>query len=143
MVGEKNMGKFLLARLHGEQPLLMVCCFLLIVLVVLAGCGAAGPVGVHPGATATTGGHGTSSTLAPQPTPFVSPTATSIAAARSGQTSFPPGATLLSETQCSASVKHSSFEPRPQNTQANQTTPTAQQIAALAPWDAKDRKSVV
>ncbi len=136
------MGKSLFAQLQRQQPILLVCCLLLIVMTILEGCGVGAANGLRPDATATSAGHGISFALAPQPTPMgnpttvVSPTTVSTPTGRSAQTSFPPGATLPSEAQCAASVKRSSFEPRPQNTQANQTVPTTQQIAALAPWGA-------
>lgn len=45
-----------------------------------------------------------------------------------------PGSTLPSDSECAARVRRSSWEPRPDNTTANQSVPTAQQIAQLGPW---------
>lgn len=59
-------------------------------------------------------------------------TATSIAG---DFTTLPPGASLPSEGECAARIHHSSWEPRPDNTTANHSVPTAQQIAQLTPWD--------
>jgi hypothetical protein len=117
-------------------------CFLLLAMTILTGCGASTANGQQPSVTATSTERGVSLALVPQITPVVSPTIGATATStppnpgRSTPTSFPPGATLLSEAQCVAHVKHSSFEPRPQNAQANQSVPTAQQISALAPWGA-------
>jgi hypothetical protein len=47
---------------------------------------------------------------------------------------LPPAAALPSEKACAARVRRSSWEPRQDNTKANQSVPTAQQIAQLAPW---------
>lgn len=117
-------------------------------MIILAGCGSEIAHGSLPNATANPTAHGVSLALAPQPTPTLSPTAvppathTPTATGRPPvtggptQTSFPPGAVLPSEAQCAANIKHSSFEPRPQNAQANQSVPTPQQIAALTPWGA-------
>lgn len=49
-------------------------------------------------------------------------------------TTLPPGATLPGEKECAARVRHSSWEPRPDNYAANHRVPTAQQIASLEPW---------
>lgn len=59
------------------------------------------------------------------------PPASSIAG---GFVTLPPGAALPTEKECAASVHRSSWEPRPDNTTANQSVPTTQQIAQLAPW---------
>lgn len=123
-----------------RQPVWLMCSFVLLALTVLAGCGAGASGALRPGATATSAGRGKSFLLTPQPTPPLNPTTIATATVTSAggvtQTSFPPGAALLSEIRCSSSVKRSPFEPRPQNAQANQTVPTAQQIAGLAPWGA-------
>ena len=47
---------------------------------------------------------------------------------------LPPGAALPGERDCAARVRRSSWEPRPDNTAANHSVPTAQQIARIAPW---------
>jgi hypothetical protein len=47
---------------------------------------------------------------------------------------LPPGSQLPTEATCAARVQHSSWEPRPDNSQANHRVPTAQQIAGLSPW---------
>lgn len=128
------------ARWRRGQPVWLMCCFVLLALTVLAGCGAGASSALRPGTTATPAGWGRSFLLTPQPTPTLNPTAIATATATSAggvtQTSFPPGAVLPSEARCASSLKRSSFEPRPQNAQANQTVPTAQQIAGLAPWGA-------
>jgi hypothetical protein len=59
------------------------------------------------------------------------PSATSI---EGGFTTLPPGSVLPSEKECAARVHRSSWEPRPDNTTANHSVPTSQQIAQLAPW---------
>lgn len=51
-----------------------------------------------------------------------------------GFVTLPPGAALPGEKECAARVHLSSWEPRPDNMTANQSVPTAQQIAQLAPW---------
>ncbi len=60
------------------------------------------------------------------------PLASSIAG---GFTTLPPGATLPGEQKCAARIHRSSWEPRSDNAQANQSVPTQQQIAQLTPWD--------
>lgn len=50
-------------------------------------------------------------------------------------TTLPPGAKLPSEAECAARVRRSAWEPRSDNYVANNSTPTAQQIAALTPWN--------
>jgi len=47
---------------------------------------------------------------------------------------LPPGATLPSSQECASRVRRSSWEPRPQNAQANGTKPTSAQLAAVEPW---------
>lgn len=137
------MGRSFFARLQRQQIVISLGCMLLVVMTILGGCGTSSATGFSPGVTATPTVHGIALSLAPQPTPVPSPTATVIVVptspptVRPPQTAYPPGAVLPTEAQCAASIKRSSFEPRPQNAQANQTVPTAQQIAALAPWDAK------
>lgn len=59
----------------------------------------------------------------------------SAAAISGGFTTLPPGATLPSEQECASRVHRSSWEPRPDNTTANQHIPTPQQISQLSPWD--------
>lgn len=58
----------------------------------------------------------------------------SVSSIAGGFTTLPPGAALPTEQECAARVHRSSWEPRPDNTTANQSVPTAQQIAQLAPW---------
>ena len=60
------------------------------------------------------------------------PSAASIAG---GFTTLPPGAALPSEQECAARVKRSSWEPRSDNTPANQHVPTQEQTARLTPWN--------
>lgn len=50
-------------------------------------------------------------------------------------TVLPPGVTVPSDQDCTARVHRSTQEPRPNNTVANQSVPTQQQIAQLAPWN--------
>lgn len=135
------MDTSLTTRLQRKHPMVLLSCLLLIALTVLAGCGTGSANADYPAPTPTPAEHSVSLALAPQPMPVVSPTAVAPVASttptgKPTQTSFPPGAVLPSEAQCAASVRHSSFEPRPQNAQANQTVPTAQQIAGLASWGA-------
>jgi autotransporter family porin len=47
---------------------------------------------------------------------------------------MPPGSPLPSEAACAARVHRSSWEPRPDNTAANNRVPTAAQLAGLGPW---------
>lgn len=47
---------------------------------------------------------------------------------------LPPGVTLPSESACAAHVRRNSWEPRPDNTTANQSVPTTEQIAQLSVW---------
>ncbi|HEU0002903.1 MAG TPA: hypothetical protein VFQ36_18475 [Ktedonobacteraceae bacterium] len=61
-----------------------------------------------------------------------------------GFTTLPPGSPLPDEQSCAARVHRSSWEPRPDNTKANQSVPAQQQIAQLTPWDSAigvDRKA--
>jgi hypothetical protein len=44
---------------------------------------------------------------------------------------LPPQSTLPSNSECTARVRRSSWEPRPENTTANQTTPGAQQLQSF------------
>jgi hypothetical protein len=44
------------------------------------------------------------------------------------------GAALPGDAACAARVQRSSWEPRPQNDQANHQVPTDQQLAQLTPW---------
>ncbi len=70
------------------------------------------PTGTQPAPTGTTTG-------APPP---------------SNSSTLPPGSTLPGESTCAARVSYSSFEPRPDNTAANHSVPTAAQIANLQAW---------
>ena len=60
------------------------------------------------------------------------PAASTIAG---GFTTLPPGSVLPSEKDCAARIHRSTWEPRPDNTTANHSVPTLQQIAQLSPWD--------
>ena len=60
--------------------------------------------------------------------------APSVSSISGGFTTLPPGTVLPSEQVCAARVKRSSWEPRPDNTKANQHVPTQQQIDQVAPW---------
>ncbi len=59
------------------------------------------------------------------------PAAVSIAG---GFTTLPPGSILPSEQACAARVHRSPWEPRPDNSTANHSVPTARQIAQLSSW---------
>ena len=59
----------------------------------------------------------------------------SAAAITAGITTLPPGSTLPSGQECAARIHRSSWEPRTDNTTANQHVPTQEQIALLTPWD--------
>ena len=65
--------------------------------------------------------------------------ATPASSASSSAYSFPllaPGAALPSEAYCAAHMQRASWEPRPQNTAANQRIPSGAQLAALSVWGA-------
>jgi len=47
---------------------------------------------------------------------------------------LPPGAKLPTESDCAARVRRYAWEPRPDNSMANHSVPTAQQIAQLSSW---------
>lgn len=47
---------------------------------------------------------------------------------------LPPGAKLPSEAECAARIHRSSWEPRPENHDANHRVPTQEQLARLGPW---------
>lgn len=59
----------------------------------------------------------------------------SAAAIDGGFTTLPPGSPLPSEQECAARVRRASWEPRTDNTAANQRIPTHEQIALLTPWN--------
>ena len=59
------------------------------------------------------------------------PAASTIAG---GFTTLPPGSVLPSEQVCTARVHRFNWEPRSDNTAANNSVPTTQQIAQLSPW---------
>jgi hypothetical protein len=65
--------------------------------------------------------------------------ATAAAATQSsGPYAFPliaPGGALPSESTCAARVQPSLWEPRADNTTANQSVPTSAQLARVAPWN--------
>lgn len=60
-------------------------------------------------------------------------TTTATSVPRVAQT-LPPGSPLPSEATCAARVQRTSWEPRPANSTANSSVPTAAQIASLSPW---------
>lgn len=117
---------------------------LLIIQLSLASCGArngsvSNVTGATPGSTSTTIS-GASIDLSSQPTATPttrsSPHATPTKVVTPGNAlATPPGSALPTEAQCTSSVQRSSFEPRPANSQANQSVPTAQQIASQDPWN--------
>jgi len=47
---------------------------------------------------------------------------------------LPPGAKLPTESECATRVRRYAWEPRPDNSTANHSVPTAQQIAQLSSW---------
>jgi hypothetical protein len=57
------------------------------------------------------------------------------AAIAGGFTTLPAGASLPSEEACASRVHRASWEPRTDNMKANQSVPTPDQLAQLAPWD--------
>lgn len=114
------------------RMLLLGLCALLITLV---GCGTDNGQTFGVTMVTTSPGSGGSLNVASQPTmATLSPTPAHSAASMPAL--LPPGAVLPTEAQCAARVHHSSFEPRPQNTQANHSVPTAQQVAGLTTWGA-------
>ncbi|HEU5343825.1 MAG TPA: hypothetical protein VFU60_05745 [Ktedonobacterales bacterium] len=105
------------------------------------------PTGAAPTSTATT--LPATATLTPSSTPSQASAGATAPAQGSATTpgssagssaySFPllaPGATLPSEAYCAAHIQRSSWEPRPQNTAANQRVPSGAQLAALSVWGA-------
>jgi hypothetical protein len=126
-----------------------VFCLLLIVQLSLAGCGTGGGSGGSSlaGSTPTpaSASNGVVLNIAAQPTAPAKPAfplSPTVAVNSGNGLISPPGSPLPSEAECAASVHRSSFEPRPQNNQANQSVPMAQQIADLAPWDANLGQSI-
>lgn len=97
------------------------------------------PTGKGPSPEATTTGTVTSqpsATATSSASPTSSPTATAQATATTPASSgtLPPGSALPSEATCAARVQRSAWEPRPDNTAANNRVPTAAQIAGIGPW---------
>lgn len=113
-----------LARLR--QSLVLKVCWLLLLVTLLSGCGAA---------TSPAARRGGPMSLAPQPV-FTTPTPSPLptVSIRPGSAPLPPGAALPTEGQCTASVTHSFFEPRPANAVPNSRIPTAQELASLTHW---------
>lgn len=138
-----------LAGLRSRSRWIQVLSFFLLFQLLLVGCGSGGSVlgnsGSGANATATAIVRGQSLDLAGQPTARPTPTPTrvpTVAVTPGNGLVTPVGSPLPSEAQCAASVRRSSFEPRPQNKSANQTVPTAQQIADQDPWDQKLGQSI-
>jgi hypothetical protein len=50
-------------------------------------------------------------------------------------TTLPPGSALPGDSTCASQISRSAFEPRTDNTTANQQVPTPAQIANLQPWN--------
>lgn len=48
---------------------------------------------------------------------------------------LPPGSPLPTEQECAARIQKSSWEPRSDNTRANQQIPTQEDISLLTPWN--------
>jgi hypothetical protein len=65
----------------------------------------------------------------PTPTPTPTPRVASVPAVSGLVT--PTGAHLPDDAQCAASIRRSSWEPRPDNAAANHRVPSAQQLAAI------------
>lgn len=89
-------------------------------------------VAIVSGAVLTTHEPGALRNIIKSTIPISSTSLTSISL--SSKDMLPPGSVLPSESECAARVRRSSWEPRPDNTTANQSVPTAQQIAQLGPW---------
>ncbi len=70
----------------------------------------------------------------PLPPKSTTRTPTATSAPRVVFTTLLPGTTLPSEADCTSRVRRSSWEPRPDNSTANQSVPTREQISKLAPW---------
>jgi hypothetical protein len=66
--------------------------------------------------------------------PVLSQRSTSLMNTAGRFSSIPPGAALRDGRKCASLVHRATWEPRPDNTQANHRVPTAQQIAVLSPW---------
>jgi Bacterial lectin len=79
----------------------------------------------------------TSPTTSPTTPPVVTSTATDVPPASAGYFSLlPPGSALPTDTQCAARVHLSSWEPRPDNTTANHTTPPSPpDLATFSQWN--------
>jgi hypothetical protein len=73
--------------------------------------------------TNATGGNSTQPTIAPTTAPTAAPTSTPTPTAKPQVrfTTLAPGSTLPSAEECAALVRRSPWEPRPENTQANNT----------------------
>ncbi len=89
-------------------------------------------VAIVSGAVLITHEPGALSNIIKSTIPIPSTSLTSISL--SSKDILPPGSVLPSESECTARVHRSSWEPRLDNTTANQSVPTAQQIAQLGPW---------
>jgi hypothetical protein len=88
------------------------------------------------------GGNAVALNLAPHPTVAATPKPRAVSTrpptmtlpATSGSFAMlPPGSPLPGEAACAASVRRSSFEPRPANAAANHRVPSAQQLSGLNP----------
>jgi len=112
----------------------------LILIAILSGCGgsATTKVGTTPTSFKNTvrprnpGTPGTQLTVTPQPstvstpTPAPTPTASDSLVSGGAFTTLSPGSTLPSDAECAARVQRSSWEPRPDNSAANNTNVYAQ-----------------
>lgn len=102
------------------------------------------PAVTTPPATAaltpsSTPGKVSAGATAPAQGSAATPASSASASASASAYSFPllaPGAALPSEASCAAHIQRASWEPRPQNTAANQRIPSGAQLAALSVWGA-------
>jgi autotransporter family porin len=85
-------------------------------------------------ATFSVAGGATPPTPSPTATPSPSPSTAPTPPPSQKFVTLPPGSALPSNQECATRVRRSSWEPRPQNAQANNTKPTSSQLAALVPW---------
>lgn len=121
----------------GKRAPGLLPCLLVFLLVFLAGCSAGQGQAKKslPGVTPSSTNQPIAIVAQPTPTSVtLSPTVTAAPIIPQPSGILPPGSSQPSEAACAARVHRSSFEPRPENAQANARVPTAQQLAGLTPW---------